>query len=233
MKTYAILLASGAGARFGGEVPKQFIKIDGKMIVEYTLEAFMQSSAIDDVIIVVSESYVDLLQQSIAGNGYAKPVKIVVGGKTRLESTLKGVTAIKELSAKVLIHNAVQPFISSKTLGDCVSALDRYDAVTVGSPLVYTVLELDEDRVLRHIVDRRFSVNDLGPECFKLDLLKNVLEMSNGDDSFTNITGMIVKYGLGDVFVVDGDPANIKITYPNDLLLAKLMLEERRKELMK
>ena len=144
-----------------------------------------------------------------------------VDGRTRLESCEKGATAIPDSEAKVLIHNGVQPFVTPKTLAACEAALNRYDAVTVGSPCVYTVLEVDENRELKRIVRRDRSVNDLGPECFKLSFLRRVLDMAHGDSVATNLTGLVAKHGLGPVYVVDGDPSNTKITYADDVLFAE------------
>ena len=221
MKTYGIILASGTGSRFGGNVPKQFVRVCGRMIIEYTLDACLRTDAIDELIVVVSGLWKDEVEGIAAPLRSVKPIRVVLGGATRRESCENGVAAIQEEDAKVLLHNGVQPFITPRTLGDCVDALDRYDAVSVGSPCVYTVLELDDNRELKRIVPRSHSVNDLGPECFKLSFLRKVFAASRGDADFTNLTGMVVRYGLGTVFVVDGDPSNTKITYADDLLFAE------------
>ena len=221
MKTFCVILASGTGVRFGGEVPKQFVEVDGRMIVEYTVAACAASASVDEILLVVSEPWAKKMKDVVAVARFPKPVRVVLGGATRKESCWNGIAAVEDAEAKVLIHNGVQPFISVKDLEACVQALDRYDAVSVGSPSVYTVLELDENRELKRIVERRRSVNDLGPECFKLSFLRKVFETAVGDEGFTNITGMVMKYGLGKIYVVDGDPSNVKITYPDDLLLAR------------
>ncbi len=221
MKTYCIILASGKGLRFGGDLPKQFIPICGRMVIEYTLDACLRTEAIDELLVVVSEPWRDEMEKLVAPMRKVKSVRVVLGGRTRKESCEKGVAAIGDADAKVLIHNGVQPFITPATLTDCVEALDRYDAVSVGSPCVYTVLELNDKRELERIVKRSHSVNDLGPECFKLSFLRNVFAVADGDVEFTNITGMVVKYGLGKVYVVDGDPGNTKITYRDDLIFAE------------
>lgn len=221
MKTYGIILASGTGSRFGGNVPKQFVRVCGRMIVEYTLDACLRTDAIDELIVVVSGLWKDEVEGIVAPLRSVKPIRVVLGGATRRESCENGVAAIQEEDAKVLLHNGVQPFITPQTLGDCVDALDRYDAVSVGSPCVYTVLELDDNRELKRIVPRSHSVNDLGPECFKLSFLRKVFAVSRGDADFTNLTGMVVRYELGTVYVVDGDPSNTKITYQDDLLFAE------------
>lgn len=221
MKTHGIILASGTGSRFGGDVPKQFVRVCGRMIVEYTLDACLRTDSIDELVVVVSEPWKNAMETVVAPLCRIKPIRVVLGGATRRESCENGVAAIPDEDAKVLLHNGVQPFITPRTLADCVDALDRYDAVSVGSPCVYTVLELDENRELKRIVRRDRSVNDLGPECFKLSFLKNVFAVSRGDASFTNITGVVFEYGLGSVYVVDGDPSNTKITYPDDVLFAE------------
>lgn len=221
MKTHCILLASGAGARFGGDTPKQFVRVRGRMIVEYTLDACLRTPVIDDIFLVVSEPWCNEMEKIVAPWRTIKPIHIVLGGATRRESCEKGVASIEDGEAKLLVHNAVQPFVTPKTLSDCVSALDRYDAVSVGSPCVYTVLELDDNRELKRIVPRSHSVNDLGPECFKMSFLRKVFAASRDDTRFTNLTGMIVRHGLGTVYVVDGDPSNTKITYQDDLLFAE------------
>lgn len=221
MKTYCVILASGKGVRFGGDIPKQFVRVNGRMVVEYTLDACLRTKAVDELLLVVSEPWCGEMETLVAPLCAVKPVHVIMGGATRQESCERGMATIADVEAKVLIHNGVQPFITPKTLADCVEALDRYDAVSVGSPCVYTVLELDDNRELKRIIRRSHSVNDLGPECFKLSFLRNVFEIAREDKEFTNITGMVMKYGLGRVFVVDGDPSNTKITYPDDLLFAE------------
>ena len=227
MKNYVILLASGSGNRFGGDMPKQFIEINGKMVIEHTLDVCMRTTVIHEIVVVVSSEYISFFSEVVERNRYPKPVHLVTGGKTRKESCAYGLAAINDEHAKIMIHNAVQPFILPRTFEDCISALDRYSAVTVGSPSIYTVLEIDERRVLKRIVPRSNSVNDLGPECFEVSFLREVFKVADKDDSFTNLTGIVEKYGMGDVYVVEGDPSNIKITYPDDVALAKKIFEER------
>jgi 2-C-methyl-D-erythritol 4-phosphate cytidylyltransferase len=226
MKTYCIILSSGKGVRFGGDLPKQFVRVNGRMIIEYTLDACLRARVVDEILLVVSEPWRDEMELLVAPLRVIKPIRVVVGGATRQESCERGVTAISDSEAKVIIHNGVQPFITPKTLDDCAEALDHYDAASVGSPCVYTVLELNDNRELKRIIRRSHSVNDLGPECFKLSFLRKVFDVAGDDKDFTNITGMVMKYGLGQVYVVDGDPSNTKITYKDDLLFAEKKFAE-------
>lgn len=230
LKQVAVLLASGTGSRFGGDTPKQFVEIHGRMVVDYTLDACLKSKYVDEVIVVVAEDYLSLMQKRITDAAYTKSVSVVVGGDSRKESCIRGVMAIPYEDAKVYIHNAVQPFVSNDTFKACSLALNHYDAVTVGAPSVYTVLEVDGNHILKRIVNRSISYNDLGPECFKLKFLRKVLEEGSRTDcciEMTNITGIVVKANLGEVYVVPGNPGNIKITYPDDIVLARKIMEER------
>lgn len=226
MKTYAILLASGTGTRFGGEIPKQFVRVDDRMIVEYAIEACVASVAVDEIVVVVPDGYLTMMNAAVVRRKYIKPVKIVRGGCSRRQSALMGLQAIADDEAKVLIHNAVQPFVADDVFSACAAAFDRYDAVTVGVPLVYTVLEMDENRVVRRMVDRRRSVNDLGPECFRLSFIRKIFDLAGPDDSFTNLNGMVMKYSAAPIYVVEGDPSNMKITYAEDVALARRLLKK-------
>jgi len=202
-------------------MPKQFVRVNGRMVIEYTLDACLKSEVVDELLLIVSESWRDDMEALVTPLRAIKPIRVIVGGATRQESCKHGMLAIADSEAKVIIHNGVQPFITPKTLDDCAKALDRYDAVSVGSPCVYTVLELDDTREMKRIIPRSHSVNDLGPECFKASFLHKVFDVAGNDKDFTNLTGMVMKYGLGKVYVVDGDPSNTKITYPDDLLFAE------------
>ena len=191
------------------------------MVIEYTIDAILKTDVIDELIVVVSEPWQEEMERVVSPLCRFKPIHVIIGGRTRLESCEHGMAFIEDEEANVLIHNGVQPFITSATLSACVMALNRYEAVSVGSPCVYTVLELDDKRELKRIINRKYSVNDLGPECFKLSLLRKVFAMVSIDADFTNITGIVVKHDLGKVYVVDGDPSNTKITYHDDLLFAE------------
>lgn len=228
MRTICIVLASGSGTRFGGDIPKQFVRIGGRMVIEYTVDVCLETAAIDEILVVVSKSWFDEVHALFESRSVIKPIRVVIGGNSRMESCFNGVKALDEIEAKILIHNGVQPFITSETLTSCVEALDRYDVATVGTPCVYTVLELDDGRELRRIVERSHSVNDLGPECFKLSMLRRILTLGDQGENFTNLTSFVFKHNLGRVYVVNGDPSNTKITYATDLIDAERRLACRR-----
>lgn len=223
MKKYLILLASGTGSRFGASCPKQFIEICGKMVIEYTLEA-SDCGLFDEILLVVSAPYIEEMARLCKRNAYKTPIRVVEGGASRKESCECGVAAIPESEGFVVIHNGVQPFITKNDYEKSLAALENYPAVTSGAPCVYTVLETDGNGVLKRMAPRSLCYGDLGPECFHLSLIRKVFEIGKTDNEFTNLTGMVMKHGLGDIFVVEGSPKNIKITYPEDVIFAERII---------
>lgn len=225
MKKYLIVLASGTGSRFGAKCPKQFIKIRGKMIIEHTLAA-CDCGLFDAGILVVAKEYVDEMKSLVIANGYDLPLRVVAGGGSRKESCELGVACIDDDEAKVVIHNGVQPFVSKREFEQCLTALDKYWVVTNGSPCVYTILEVDDEGVLTNMPGRSHCFNDLGPECFRLSMLRKVFEIGRRDGSFTNFTGIVRRYNLCNIYVTSGSSRNIKITYPEDVVYAERLLNE-------
>ncbi|MBR5606537.1 MAG: 2-C-methyl-D-erythritol 4-phosphate cytidylyltransferase, partial [Verrucomicrobia bacterium] len=169
MKKYLVLLASGTGMRFGTDCPKQFVKIGGKMIIEYTM-ASCDCGIFDEIILVVSEPYVVQMRQVVISNKYKVPVRVVEGGNSRIESCGRGLAVIGDEEALVIVHNGVQPFVGKKSFVNCISALGKYSAVTCGVKCVYTVLETDTNQVLISTPDRSKVYSDMGPEGFRISL---------------------------------------------------------------
>lgn len=230
MKNYLVVLASGVGARFGADCPKQFMSICGKMIIEHTLRA-VDNGLFNKIILVVSAPYIAMMQERVMRGGYRAEILVVEGGQTRRASCEKGLAAIEDNEGKVVIHNGVQPFVSRDVFVACLEALNHYPAVTAGSPCVYTVLETNEANVIERLPIRSRCFRDLGPECFILSTIRAALKGEPEDASFINLTAVVRKQGLGEVFVVeDRDSQNIKITYPEDIVFAERIL--RRRELV-
>lgn len=128
IKTYAIILASGSGSRFGSDLPKQFVKIGDKTILEYTLDTFEKSYSIDEIILVITPQYIKKAQEIVKQNNYNKISKIIGGGKSRKESSYLGINTIDDSEANVLIHDCARPFVSQETISKCVKSLSKYKA---------------------------------------------------------------------------------------------------------
>ena len=226
MKNYGIILASGNGSRYKNSLPKQFVKIAGKTVLEHTIEIFENSDKISSIVIVVTPEYRELAESILLKNNYKKVEKLLNGGSTRKESSHIGILSIEEDEANVVIHDCARPFLTQQIINNCVEALDHYDAVDVAIPSADTIIEV-EDNVIKNIPDRSRLMRGQTPQCFKLSVIKKAHDISKNDSNFTDDCGLILKYGLGTVYVVEGDIKNIKITYPSDIYLADRLFQMR------
>lgn len=226
MKNYAIILASGTGSRFGANIPKQFVKIADKTILEHTIEIFEKSEYINEIFIVITPEYRDFAQEIILKNSYKKVTKLLNGGEIRKESSYIGINAIEDEEANVLIHDCARPFVSQRIIKDCIKALEQYSAVGVAIPTSDTIVETNNG-IIKNVPPRSNLMRMQTPQGFKMSVIKEAHELSKNDKNFTDDCGLIVKNGLCDVYIVNGDDKNIKITYPSDISLAEKLLQEK------
>ena len=222
MKNIAIILASGSGKRAGFDLPKQFQKIKDKTICEISIEAFEKNEGINEIILVVNEQYKVLLDEIVAKNNYKKITKIVFGGAERIDSSRNGVFAIDEEESNILIHDCVRPFVSQRIINDCINALNNHSAVDVAANVTDTIF-IVENNIMKEIPPRRFLKKSQTPQCFKLSLIKKAHKLAQNEKNieFTDDCGLILRYNLTDIFIVEGEEQNIKITYKDDMLLAE------------
>ena len=220
LKNYALILASGSGNRYGKNTPKQFEKIGDKTILEYTVSAFETSLKIDEIIVVVTQNYVDFAKEIISNAGFKKVSKVIEGGKLRKDSSRMGVFVIGDGEANVLIHDCARPFVSQRIISDCIDALSKYSAVNVAIKSTDTVIEV-KDNIIKSVLNRENLRCCQTPQCFKLSIIKKAHELSLNDENFTDDCGLVLKHNLCEIYVVEGENDNFKITYPNDYFLAQ------------
>ncbi len=225
MKNIAIILASGTGERFGEKIPKQFYKFEGKTILEHSIDAFENNKNIDEIILVTNPKFRDLAEEILKNNDYKKVTKLLNGGKTRVESSYVGTSEAPEES-NVLIHDAVRAFVTQKIIDDNIEALKKYEAVGTAIDTVDTIIQVDKNNVITAIPPRKFLKRVQTPQSFRANLIKKAHEMALKDEdaNFTDDCGLILRYNLAPIHIVDGDELNVKITHKNDLNVIKNML---------
>ena len=223
MKNIAIILASGTGSRYGADIPKQFVKINNKTILEYSIEAFENNSNIDEILVVITPEYRKLAQEILKKNNYKKVSELLNGGAIRKDSSKIAIDSIKYNEANVLIHDCARPLIGQKIINDCILALKKYDAVGVAIDSSDTIIEV-ENNIVVSIPLRTKLKRIQTPQCFKLSLIKKAHELSKNNSDFTDDCGLVLKHKLSNIYVVDGDVNNIKITYPVDYYIAQMLL---------
>lgn len=229
MKNYGIILASGTGSRYGSDIPKQFVKIAGKTVLEHTLDIFEKSDNIDEIILVITPTYRHIAENILLKNHYTKIAKVLNGGETRKDSSSIAINSITDTEANVIIHDCARPFLSERIIADCVKALAEYEAVDVAIPSADTIIKVKQNEI-ETIPNRAELMRGQTPQCFKLSLIKKAHKLAENDSNFTDDCGVIVKYNLAKVFVVNGDVENIKITYPSDIFLADRLFQIKSTE---
>lgn len=228
MPTYAAILAGGVGIRLGADIPKQFVALGGRPVIDYSLEAFSASDLIDEIIVVVAADHRETVAEIVDAGGYTKVSAIVDGGRTRFDSTGAALAHVDQREGLILIHDAARPFLPQETIAGCVEALDRYDAVATVVESPDTIVALSEDR--QHIdstLDRDSLRRLQTPQAFRLGVLNRAFERARNDpqllatDDFTLVRRYLPE---STTTFITGDARTIKITEPEDLIIAEAFL---------
>jgi len=226
----AIILAGGTGSRLQTETPKQFLKLFGKTIIEYTLGVFEQHPRIDEIAIVVNTLYRTEVGAAVQNGGFKKIKKIIAGGTERYDSSWAAIQAYQDYpEANLLIHDAVRPMIDAKTIDGVIDALEKYNAVTVAIPVTDTIYRV-EDGLVQQIPDRKCLMRAQTPQAFKQHILQKAYQCAFQDENFrtTDDCGVVAKYVPDEpVFVVTGAESNLKITHKKDVYLLEKMIYEK------
>ncbi|MCC8145642.1 MAG: bifunctional cytidylyltransferase/SDR family oxidoreductase [Bacteroidales bacterium] len=222
MKNIAVILAGGSGARMDEPIPKQFLKVAGKKVIEHTIDVFEQNKNIDDIIIVSKAEYIPEVEQLIINNQYTKVRKVLQGGEERYHSSLAAINAGENEKDNLIFHDAVRPLVNKRIVDDCIQALETYQAVDVAIKTTDTIIEVNQEDLITSIPLRAKLRNGQTPQCFKRGLIKKAYEIALNDPYFitTDDCGVVKKY-LPDtpIYVVEGEVFNMKLTYREDLFL--------------
>lgn len=208
-KTVAIILSGGVGDRFGAQIPKQFLSLNGRPIIAHTVDAIRQHPRINDIIIVSNESWIGKTKELFPD------LLVVSGGKTRQESSKNGLLACPADTDYVFIHDAVRPLISYEVLERCFSALDSgYVAVDTVIHSTDTIVQIDNDEI-SSMPDRSVLRRAQTPQAFKFSVIKEAHENTSLSGSTDDIR-LVFESGHK-CAAVDGDPLNMKVTTIADL----------------
>ena len=223
MKNIAIILAGGSGRRMGGPLPKQFLEVNNRTILEYTIDKFEHAECIDEIAIITHPDYVDKMQQIISSNPWKKVTQVLLGGKERTDSTLSALRAYTNEDDRLLIHDGVRPMVSQQIIQNVCSALSEYNVVNLAIPAVDTIIEV-KDGVMVAAPRRDLLRQVQTPQGFKRQTLALAYEIALADPDFmaTDDCGVVFKYHpASPIKIVDGETSNIKITYKEDLEILK------------
>ncbi|MCI5515626.1 MAG: 2-C-methyl-D-erythritol 4-phosphate cytidylyltransferase [Oscillospiraceae bacterium] len=221
MNNIAIILGAGNGTRMKTKDSKLLLKIGGKTVIERSVDAFLSSSDIDEVIVTVREQDIETFSALLTD----ERVTFVIGGDTRQQSVRNAVETIDECGL-LAIHDGARPLISSDAIDDTVRAAKEYSAAATGVYVKDTIKVVDKDGFVVNTPDRSTLFAVQTPQIFDFELYKSALEFAekNGRD-FTDDCQLVEYYGKK-VKMVTGDYTNIKITTPEDIDFAESILKK-------
>lgn len=226
----AIVLAAGRGSRMHSEVPKQFMELSGKPVLYYSLKCF-EDSIVDDIILVTGKEDIDYCKNEIVEKYHLHKVKnIVAGGAERYWSVEKGLKAA-EGADYVLIHDAARPCLTRDIIERSVAEVEESGACTVGVPVKDTIKRVDENGIGIETPKREGLWQIQTPQSFcYADILEayEKMKQSNALD-ITDDTMIMERFLNRKTKVIQGDYCNIKITTPEDLLVAENFLKKIKK----
>lgn len=221
MKQGVIIVAGGTGQRMGGEIPKQYLELDGKPIIIHTLEKFFQFNPQMKVVLVLGAGHLSYWEAISHSHVYGSRVEVAFGGKTRYESVKNGLTFI-ENELIVGIHDAVRPLVSQKALERCYEVAENEDSGIPVLEIDETVRKIGPDGHSTHL-DRSVLRKVQTPQVFKSEMIKEAYKQPF-DPSFTDDASVFQSL-YGKVTLVRGNQENIKITTPTDLQMALALIQ--------
>lgn len=214
----AVVLSGGKGLRFGCDEPKQYLKIDGKMVIEYCLETLIEDENISGIWIVAEPSYQKMLGKVTSSDkllGFSLP------GENRQLSIYNALKDIKSIAGEddiVMIHDAARPFVSHELIARCLDGLTGHDGVMPAIPMTDTIYRVSGDMKIVGLENRSEIVAGQAPEFFNYSKYKAALDGMTYEEilKINGSTEPAIIAGL-DMVIVPGDKSNIKITTKEDL----------------
>jgi 2-C-methyl-D-erythritol 4-phosphate cytidylyltransferase len=227
----AVVLAGGSGQRIGLATPKQLLKIAGKTILEHTLDVLERAERVDEVIVMMNPGFITDAQNIVDKAGLSKVTQVIPGGTSRNATTQLALDTLDHLPAQttnVLFHDAVRPMLSQRVIGDCITALETYEAVDVAIPSSDTIIEVDDDNVITGIPDRSRLRRGQTPQAFRLSAIRDAYARAWEDPDFeaTDDCSVVLRYTPDvPIHVVAGEEQNMKVTQPVDIFIADKLFQ--------
>ena len=218
---YIIIVAGGTGKRIKSNIPKQFIEVNGKPLIVYTIERFLAYNSAIKICIVVHQDYLQHMNDLLKKYFPDKNINTTTGGDTRFYSVKKGLALIEPSFAIVGIHDAARPMVSIDTIKRC------YEAAAQKGNAIPVVNVNESIRVIENNSNKAVNRNNYKviqtPQCFNVSLIKKAFEQEYSN-LFTDDASVLEKMGEK-IFLVEGNTENIKITHDTDLILAQHLLK--------
>ena len=227
MKTTAIIVAAGTGSRFNSDTPKQFLDLAGKPVVVHAIEQFQSSASIDYIVLVVPGDRLRTAAREYTG--FNKLETITTGGSTRAESVMSGLSSAEDDTEIVAVHDGARPLISVDEIDRVVEKAKLMGAACLVAPVTDTIKTVRGEEI-SGTLDREKLRRALTPQAFRMDLLRKAFELEGADEAVvTDECYLVEKLGHPIAFV-EGSSRNIKITTPDDMVLAEALMTQMNRD---
>lgn len=230
---FAVILAGGTGSRMGStDMPKQFLEIKGKPILNHTVEKFLPDPRFEKIIVLSPRAWIGHTKEILRRfTGMSDRIAVIEGGATRNETIMNSIAYIEKEyglddETVIVTHDSVRPFVTHRIIDENIKTALSFGACDTVIPATDTIVEGDKEKITA-IPDRRRMYQGQTPQSFKAKLLRDAyLSLSDEEKGIlTDAAKILVMKGM-DVHLVQGETFNIKITYPYDLKIARSLLDE-------
>ena len=231
MKSTAIVLAAGQGKRMNSKVQKQFLLIKGKPVLYYSLSCFQNSREIEEIIVVTGKDSINFCKQEIIeAYGFSKVKAVIAGGRERYDSVYAGLCACED-SDYVFIHDGARPFLTEDMIRRGKEAVHASGACVIGMPSKDTIKIADENGMVASTPSRSLVWNIQTPQIFSYTAIREAYERARQQNmaDITDDAMVMERFGNMKIKLVEGSYENIKITTPEDILVAEKILEKIQK----
>lgn len=232
---YAVIFAGGTGTRMKSTgLPKQFLEIEGRALIQHTLDPFLQSPRIDGIVIVSLESWIDHMRSLVKDLLGDKVIDVVPGGATGQLSIYAGLDRLRGIAGDdvVLIHDGVRPMIDVDLIDRCIASVEEHGSAITGIPVFETPLESADGKRIDRILDRSQAWIAQAPQAFRHSAIISCHDraLAEGRTDFIDSCSMWREYG-NEAYLVQSTRANIKVTTPEDYYTIRGLFEFRRSQL--
>jgi len=224
----AIIVAAGSGTRMGGDIPKQFLPLNGRPLIINTLSAFEESPYVNEIVLVVRESDLEVYPHLLKTCGINKVRKIVCGGQTRQQSVLNGLDNISDKADYVAIHDGARPLVTEEIIKKVILAAFNYKAATAATKCKDTPKFVTDKGYIEKGINRDSIMLMQTPQAFGTNMYRAAAYTAIRDKFEASDDCALAEHAGFPVMTVDCGPENFKITTPEDLMLAEIIMNERR-----
>ncbi|ADL53425.1 2-C-methyl-D-erythritol 4-phosphate cytidylyltransferase [Clostridium cellulovorans] len=223
-KVSAVILAAGKGKRMGAAVNKQFLELKDKPIIYYAIKAFEDNSNVDEIVLVAAKEEVEYIKESVVKKYFFSKVKeVVIGGTERQDSVFAGLSALKNCEY-VLIHDGARPFVTNEIIDNGIKYVKQYGATACGVTPKDTIKLKDENNISVDTLKRNELFCVQTPQTFKFDVIYRAHEIINQKSLEVTDDTMAAEILGEKVYLYEGTYENIKITTPEDIIIAENIL---------